>query len=68
MEEQEFIERLTRIEEKSHHREQQLDELLKEFRELKKEWQRAKGAWWMLIFLGGGLVTAGHFMMKIWRG
>ncbi|MFV0322086.1 MAG: hypothetical protein ACK5LE_06885 [Alphaproteobacteria bacterium] len=67
MDEQAFIERLTRLEETSKHREAQLDELLKEVKELRKEWQRAKGAWWMFIFLGGGLASAAHFALKLWR-
>ncbi len=68
MDETEFIERLTRLEETSKHREAQLEELLKEVKELRREWQRAKGAWWMLIFLGGALTSLAHFILKLWRG
>lgn len=67
MDEQRLIERITRLEEQNKHQEQQLTELLEEVRAMRKDWQKAKGAWWMLVILGGGLASAAHFALKFWR-
>ncbi|MFV0432260.1 MAG: hypothetical protein ACK5MJ_08835 [Alphaproteobacteria bacterium] len=63
-----MAERLACLEQQTKHREEQIDELITEFKEFKKEWNRAKGAWWMFVCLGGGLAAVINILIKLWRG